>query len=258
MNLVSITQLQFNIKLGDVQKNMENSFKLIEESCNKKATDYICMPEMWSTGFISKKNTEELIDSTPYILNKLKKYAQRFNTNIICGSLPNFYKKKLYNTSFVIDRKGNIAGASSKKKLFPNSIEPQIYSASSKNEIINTDKANIGILICFDLRFSQLFTELTNQKAQIIFIPSQFLSKNLEHWHTLLKARAIENQLYIAASNSIGKTGKADLFGNSVIYGPKGDSKNNMLEKNGYSITTIDLDEINIYREKINCGNPIF
>lgn len=249
MNPINIAQIQFPIKNGDIRKNIDCALSLTEKALSSSKTDYLIMPEMWSTGFISKKEIIQNIDSTKYILNKLSQIARNYKSYIICGTLPELENNKLFNTSFIISSNGQIIGKYSKKKLFPGIREDDTFTNGNNLGLINTDIAKIGIAICFDLRFPELFAELSQKGAKIIFVPAQFPNPRLDHWITLLKARAIENQLYIVSSNCIEKNGKLEFFGNSMVIDPWGEIISNMNNQYGYQITPIDLSKVEKTRE---------
>lgn len=249
MNTISIAQIQFPIKNGEIRENIDKAFSLIEKALSRQKIDYLIMPEMWSTGFISKKEIINNIESTDYILKKLSQIAKHYQSHIICGTLPNLENNKLFNTSFTLSPEGKIIGKYSKRKLFPGIREDNTFTAGNSTGIINTTISRIGIAICFDLRFPELFSELSEKGAEIIFIPAQFPNPRLDHWITLLKARAIENQLYIVSSNTIEQSGKLEFFGNSVIVDPWGEIISNMEQKYGYQITTIDRSRVKKTRD---------
>ena len=253
MSKVTLAQLQFSVTPGDVRHNLDSALQLSEKALTSAQVDFLVLPEMWSTGFGSKRMIVDSIDSTTYILNKFRHLAMYYKVTIICGSLPDLRNGNLYNTSFVIDSTGEIIGNYSKNHLFLLTGEQTVFSPGTGPQVIATAKAKIGLAICFDLRFPELFRIYRKELVDIVFIPSQFPAPRLDHWITLNKARAIENQYYIVATNCIGQCGPFDCFGQSLVINPWGEVVSNAGETNGYIITTIDMKEIDSVREKLPC-----
>jgi predicted amidohydrolase len=121
--------------------------------------------------------------------------------------------------------------------------------------VAETSVGKIGVFICYDLRFPELARRLAVEGAEILVVPGEWPKPRQEHWRALLRARAIENQLFVIAANCCGFVGKLDFFGMSMIIDPKGE----LLAEAGYdpqNITAvIDFDEMNTWRQQIPCFN---
>jgi predicted amidohydrolase len=89
--------------------------------------------------------------------------------------------------------------------------------------------------------------------AEIVFVPSQFPSQRLDHWKTLIRARAIENQIFVVAVNRVGKDSKNSFCGNSMVVDPWGEVLTSKNEKEGVIVTSINLDIIYEVRERLPC-----
>ena len=111
------------------------------------------------------------------------------------------------------------------------------------------------MIICYDLRFPELSRRLAVEGAQVICVPAQWPKPRQEHWRTLLRARAIENQLYVVSCNACGIIGKLDLFGMSLIIDPKGELLGEMGENEGEIIAPLDIQVMNEWRAQIPCFN---
>jgi predicted amidohydrolase len=105
--------------------------------------------------------------------------------------------------------------------------------------------------ICYDVRFPELFRALTLEGADIICLPAEWPSPRQEQWRTLVRARAIENQLFLVAANCCGSQGKLDFFGMSLIVSPRGE----ILAEAGSSaeeiVATLDFADMAAYRQEI-------
>ena len=184
----------------------------------------------------------------------LSKLALEYNTNIVSGS---FIEKcddgKYRNTSVVFDRSGNIIGKYQKIHMFSyyGSKEKDYITPGDSAVVVNTDIGKIGLSICYDLRFPELYRALTYSGAQIIVCPAAWPYPRLEHWLTLNKARAIENQVYFICVNQVGKVthSRANL-GHSMIINPWGDVIASVGSNEGVVMAEIDLENVRTLRKE--------
>ena len=137
---------------------------------------------------------------------------------------------KPYNTSVLIDNRGRIAAKYRKIHLFDMSIgdrsisESSRYTPGKKGVVSSIDGIRIGLSICYDLRFPELYREYSANGVELITIPSSFTTPTGEaHWEVLVRARAIENQCFVIAPNQSGVgSGSIPTYGNSMIVDPWG------------------------------------
>ena len=168
--------------------------------------------------------------------------------------------KKKFNRSFVIDDKGNIISRYDKTHLFDvNLSERQSYCESASvyggdsAVICQTPFAKMGQTICYDLRFPNLYRELSQSGAEILFVPAAFTQKTGQaHWHVLNRARAIENGAFVVAPCAIGKVdGGGASYGHSLIINPWGEILADGGDQVGVINAEINLDEVGIARQRI-------
>ena len=165
----------------------------------------------------------------------LANLAKQFNVMLIGGTIPLLVDgvDKFTNTSLAFDTNGNILGRYDKIHLFDVKVndkcksycESRYTQAGNQPCMVKTPQANIGLTVCFDVRFSSLYQTLTQLGADIITVPSAFTKvTGKAHWQTLLQARAIENQVYIIASGQEGvhENGR-ETWGHSMIISPWGE-----------------------------------
>ena len=182
-------------------------------------------------------------------LKEVKKISKQYKKWIIIGSISILEKKKLKNRSIVIDPKGKIVAFYDKINMFDVTIsrkekylESKNFAKGNKLKIVKLPWGKLGLSICYDLRFPEMFRKLSKKNIIFISIPSAF-TKNTgkKHWITLLKARAIENFCYIFAPNQVGKNyEKRHTFGHSAIISPDGKILN--LKKKGVGIIYSKID----------------
>ena len=148
---------------------------------------------------------------------------------------------------------GVTTGIYRKMHLFSLLGEDRAFSRGDGWLLADTSLGKIGVIICYDLRFPELSRRLALEGAQIICVPAQWPKPRNEHWRTLLLARAIENQLFVIASNTCGVIGKLDFFGMSMIIDPKGNILAEATDKESEILADLDMGEMEEWRAQIPC-----
>ena len=231
-------------------KNFKQIIQLINESIKNKA-DLIITPETTSLITSNKKilyqNTFKMSDDP--LIKKIKEIAKKNEKWILIGSLPIKDKSKYRNRSIMISPGGKIKAYYDKIKMFnvklPNKEqhkESETFKPGNKLVSVKLPWGRLGLTICFDLRFPEIYRNLSKKNLSFISVPSAFTKVTGEkHWLALLKARAIENFCYIFAPNQVGKnTLKRETYGHSVIISP--DGKILKLKKKGVGIIYSHID----------------
>lgn len=246
--LLRAAAIQFNVNLGYIDANLDTATTALRQVA-KQGAKLAVLPEMWSCGY-DYRNLAELAEETPRVLAAIQKECR--NLKLVCvGSLPELDNGKIYNTAYVIDN-GELVGSYRKLHLFSTMREDQYLAAGNQSLVIDTSVGKLGVAICYDLRFPELFRKLALEGAEIICIPAEWPKPRQEHWKTLLRARAIENQLFIIAANCCGVQGKLDFFGLSQLISPLGNVLQMAQEKNAELIADFDFAEMEKYRAQID------
>ncbi len=259
------------LRLGVVQLNtrdtIETSFADIERFVKGCATDgasLVLLPEL--STYLSEKEVLSVAQTMDgEIIRRFRDMAKKFGIYLNNGS---FVEKsdngKAYNTSVLINPQGEIEAYYRKIHLFdidlPGGLsyrESDRYNRGSSVVVSSTEIGDFGFSICYDLRFPELYRSLTEKGAKLIFIPAAFtLHTGKDHWEPLLRARAIENQVYIAAADQIGKhPDNKSCYGNSMIIDPWGKVIARSPDKVGYITAEVDWDYLEEIRRKIPCLN---
>ncbi len=215
---ISLSLLQINPASRDKNRGTQKTLDLIRKTA-KKRPGIVILPEIWSGGF-EYPDVGNLANKTPEILQELSNISKEYKTMII-GSLPEKRSGKLYNTAAIIDN-GRIIGRYRKQRLFSLMQEDRHFSTCRSPRIFTSTYGTIHVAICFDLRFSELFTSIQERDAWLLIVPAQWPLPRCEHWENLLIARAIESQVYVAGCNRVGKTGETRFCGNSLVVDPWG------------------------------------
>lgn len=251
MNNLKVSIIQMNVKAEDPRFNRAKAKSLIESAAIEKP-DIIILPEMWTTGFyFNKINEISDMEGMP-TLNLIKDMATKYNTNIISGSFVNIMQEKRYNSAFVINRKGDIVANYNKIHLFKTMQENEYFTSGNEICIFEIEGIKCGLIICYDLRFPELTRRLVLQGIKILFVSAQWPSARVEHWNILLRARAIENQIFIVACNVAGKYEQDEFNGNSMIISPLGEIIDIFDYKEQYKSFDININMINLIKSRID------
>lgn len=247
-----IALVQMNITHGQPKENYERVEKLIEKAL-KKDPDTIILPEMWNTSY-ALKDLAQIADreGKPHV-GKIKELAKKYEVNIIAGSIADKRNDKIYNTSYILDRKGQEIAQYNKIHLFGLMNENRYLSAGNKRITFELDGIKCGLIICYDVRFPELARSLALERVKILFIPAQWPHPRLHPWRTLIQARAIENQFFVVAVNRVGQEGKAKFFGHSMVVDPQGKILQEGSEEEEIIFTDIDLGEVDKVRAYMTC-----
>ena len=227
---ISCIQLRSN---NNIYQNLKKTEKLILRAVKQKA-DFILTPEVSSLFSLNKKQllkTCKPMNKDEYLLG-IQQSAKKYKKWILIGSLiVKISKNKLVNRSVLIDKSGKVRAyydkihmydvvLSKKEKYF----ESQTFTAGKKSKSFNLPWGKLGLSICYDLRFPNLFRKLSKAGSLFISIPSAFTeTTGKRHWHSLLKARAIENFCYIFAPAQGGTHyNKRRTYGHTMIISPDG------------------------------------
>jgi len=210
-------------KAENMKKASEMVFSTIEEGA-----ELILLPELFN--YLPPKMTKEGYLKNAEMLNgptiiSLSKIAKDKGVAIIAGSIAEKSKEGIFNTSCLVTPSG-ISGTYRKIHLFKfgEVNEGKVLSAGKEPKVVEYRGMRIGLTICFDLRFPELYRAETLLGAELISIVAAFLERTgRAHWMTLLRARAIENQLYILAANQAKRAGRGPVYyGHSCVIDPWG------------------------------------
>jgi len=251
---VKISCIQMNVRAGQPEENFSRAEALIRKAAKRKP-DVILLPELWNTGFAPGKIDSDLADEegvrTKSLIGAL---AKEYGVNIVAGSVLSRRNGALYNTAYVFDRAGNCIAEYDKTHLFSPAGEDEVYAAGNKIVTFPLDGVTCGVMICYDLRFPELARVMALSGAKVLFIPAEWPRQRTRQMLMLLRARAIENQLFAALCNGCGNAFGTQFGGNSAIVDPLG----NVLAKAGHRERMITAEIDFSAQERIRQDLPVF
>lgn len=252
---MKVSCIQLDMKFCDVQANYARAKELIHDTVKKEKTDVAVLPETWSTGYSPKGIMSFCEADGVQIKRTFSLLARELNINIVAGSVATLKNGKVYNTAYIFDRNGDIVGEYDKTHLFTPMDEHKFFEYGEKPVTFGLDSHKCGIAICYDIRFPEFIRTQALDGIEMLFVVSQWPDKRIEHLKTLAKARAVENQMFVAVCNSCGEADGVRFGGNSRIIDPWGD----VLTEAGESEETItadcDFSVIDSIRSTINVFN---
>ena len=260
----------------DKDKNLETAFGWIEQAAARGA-DWILLPEVFAYhgSYENIYNKGERADGA--LIQRLSDAAKKHRICLFAGSLGEqpdesdteadaavgrLGHKRVYNSCFVFDRQGKQIARYRKTHLF-NLLNDQgqaVYCESdgflAGDQLVSFDLEGfrIGLAICYDLRFPSLFEKLAEDQAlDVIVIPSAFTQQTgMDHWELLLRARAVEQQSYVYASNQTGHHGGGKMsYGHSMIIDPWGYVLANTGAPTGLALAEISRQRISEVRQRL-------
>jgi len=267
MNVIRVAAVQMS-PTGDREKNLETANKLMIKAV-KKGAQIIGLPEDFSfVGNLGGKLTFATEVNKDSAVKALRNFAKKNKVAIVAGSIPfkSTQKGKVTNTCLVFDTNGRIKARYDKLHLFDVKLNKDYtllesgYIKSGK-DVVTVDLFGqmIGLSICYDLRFPELYRAMALRGAKVIFVPAAFtLHTGKDHWETLLRARAIENQCYIVAPAQIGQyMDRVQTYGRSMIIDPWGQVLAKCQDKEDVIVLEIDMDFLEDTRNRMPCLNHI-
>ncbi len=241
--IIDVALLQFEIKKGDIESNLDFVCTQIDKK-DFLPGSILLLPELWATGF-DYLNWHGLAEKTPSVLAAVARLSKE-NNIVIVGSLPELVEDSNslpYNTMFVIED-GQIVGRYRKQHLFSFWHEDRFFIVGNNPAPMQVAGARAGGLICYDLRFPGLASIYGFAGVDFLLVSAQWPEARIEHWQSLLKARAIENQFFVLAANGCGKSGEHELGGCSMVVAPDGRVVAGLGGEPGLLEVKIDLTEI--------------
>jgi omega-amidase len=238
--------ISLNIEWENKQKNKLKVLDICKSFC-KKNVDLVIFPEMSLTGFSMNTSNlaedEDKSDTIGFFVNLAKEYSINIAFGIILKS-----NNKATNNLIVINRQGIVSGNYAKIHPFSYSGEDNFFEKGNEAVICNIDGIKCGLSICYDLRFPELFQQLSSG-AELIINIANWPKKRVEHWLTLLRARAIENQVFFIGVNRIGIDGNDfEYEKSSVVFSPEGNVTKSIQYGDEVDIVDINIDEVKQYR----------
>ena len=250
---------------GSVAGNLHHAQMLLQQAAEAGA-QLAVLPENFAyygqSDFLAAGKAEA--DENGPVRQFLSQQAQEHGLWLVGGTVPVVASKpRPYTRCYLFNPQAEAVGHYDKIHLFDADLaagerstayrESDDFSAGEQVKAVSTELGNLGLTVCYDLRFAELYQRLADLGAQMVAVPSAFTAVTGEaHWQLLLRARAIENQLFVLGANMVDRSHKKrGLWGGSAIVDPWGNVLASVEDQPGIAVAELDLDLIAHYRGKM-------
>lgn len=234
-----IALAQFDVKSGETDANLATASKYVTLAARRGAK-LVVLPELWSSGYDLERSQMHARVSQEKVLPALTNLARRHQLYILGSVLRANARHEVFNSAVLLDPGAGPTRVYRKIHLFGPMLENQFLTPGRTTPIFQLPFGTTALAICYDLRFPELFRKYALKGTQLVILCAQWPAIRLEHWRTLVRARAIENQFFMAACNRTGTSQGTRFAGHSMIVDPWG---NVLREGTGEAaLLTADID----------------
>ena len=254
---------QLGVEAGDVDGNVARAVSAVERAVDR-GSDLVCLPELFNVGYFAfdsyAREAEPLDGPT---LSRFADLAAAHGVGLVAGSIVEDLAASadaghdvpatdgLANTAVFFDRDGERRAVYRKRHLFGyGSREQELLVPGESLPVVDFEGFGVGITTCYDLRFPEQFRALADGGATLVVVPSAWPYPRVEHWTTLSRARAVENQSYLAAANGSGDFDGDTLLGRSTVYDPWGTTLASAGDDPALVVADIDPGRVERVREE--------
>lgn len=242
----------------DYEETMEKAGRMLREAAASGAQVAV-LPEMFSCPYDRRYFREFAQRGHIDTLRRLSGWAKEYHLLLVGGSIPEVEGDRLYNTSFVFDADGNQIARHRKVHLFDVDLpgmrfhESHTFTPGNEITVFDTEFCRMGLAICFDVRFPELFRAMARRGAELICLPAQFnMTTGPAHWEATMRMRAVDNELFFVAASAAHYEGFSyECWGHSLILDPFGTPLAAADEKEQILLAEIDLRRIDEVRAQL-------
>ena len=237
--------------------------KAMLDSYDGPEADFVMLPEIFTCPYDNScfpRFAESAEGETFQFLSDLAREGRRY---VIGGSIPELDNGKIYNTSYIFDRSGKLIGRHRKIHLFDIDVkggqyfrESDVLSPGSQITVFDTEFGKMGVCICFDIRFPDLFIRMREAGVKMVFIPAAFnMTTGPAHWETLFRSRALDQQIYVlGCSPARDESASYVAYGHSILTDPWGSVVCELGAEEGILSARIEPARVDSVRQQIPLG----
>ena len=247
---IRIALAQIEVLPGQLARNFDTAREVTAQAAGQ-GIDLLILPELWPTGYDLVQASAHAcpLDEGPFaLMAELARTYQIYITGTALEANPNGHP---FNTAALYGPEGNRIGAYRKVHLFPPLGEVEHMAPGQALPTFDLPWGRMALAICYDLRFPELWRSYTDSGAELILIPAEWPVQRVEHWQLLLRARAVENQFFVAGCNRAGADTDGEYGGHSAVIDPWGRVLVEGGLEAGLFFATLDLDEVSRSRRRL-------
>lgn len=240
---LTVALAQMAIALGRPERNEATASAMAAQAAAAGA-HLLLLPELWPTGYDLARADDYAapLDQGPFAL--MAGLAREHGLYLLGTALEAHSGERPFNTAALYGPDGRLVGAYRKVHLFPPMGEKEHMTAGNSLPVLAWPWGRVAVAICYDLRFPEQWRAYTCAGAQLILIPAEWPARRVEHWRLLLRARAVENQLFVVGCNRAGTDADGEFGGHSAAVDPWGRVLVEGGLEPGLFLATLDLDEV--------------
>ncbi len=252
---LTLSIVQINARDDDVPGNLAKVLRFLEEA-GERGSDLAVLPETFTgTGLSSSEAHKAIAQTIPGPATEaIAAIAKRYSMMVVGSLYERGADGRIHNSAPFVGRDGEIQGIYRKTHLFDPALRPDIPQIRESDKVtpgeelvvVTTNVCKVGVGICSDLRFPELFLDYAMQGAELVVVPTAFLSPRIDHWEFLLRARATDNQYYVVGSGMVGGVPGTNFgfVGRSMVVDPWGVILAQAPDRECLTTTTIDLEAV--------------
>ena len=249
-----ISLIQMDVQRGEPDINYAHAVDLMERAM-KDEPDILVLPEAVNVGFFPTpaERLAALADTEGVRTREIfGAFAAAHGVNIVAGSCAVKENEKIYNRSYVFDRKGEVIAHYDKVHGFSPAGEQNYFTGGNCTVHFALDGIPCSMVICYDIRFPELVRREVLEGVDLFFLPAAWPIERKDHWILLSRARAVENQMYLCAVNECGRTRRTKYGGHSLLISPWGEELCHLGEEEEIAMGEVDTEVLAEIRQRIN------
>jgi omega-amidase len=212
---------QMDVHLGKPAENLAKADEWSAEAA-RRGSRLIVFPELWPTGYELEKVATHATPLSEGAFAQMAVLARKHRLAVYGSCLSVIGDGQYGNTAALYGPTGELLGAYTKVHLFRPMHEDRFLVPGRQLTLARTEWAKVGLSVCYDLRFPEMYRAYAVAGAELMLVCAEWPNPRSTHWHTLLRARAIENQAFVIAGNRVGESRGTSFFGGSCIVDPNG------------------------------------
>lgn len=241
----------------------DESMEVVANSVNRAADNgahMVSLPEMWNCPYDNSYFREYSETESGVSVEFMSDLARENQIYLVGGSIPERDNDNIYNSCFVFSPNGEIIGKHRKAHLFdidvPGGIrfmESETLTGGDETTVVDTEFCKVGIGICYDIRFPKMFNRMADEGAKLVVLPGAFnTTTGPAHWELLVRARALDNQLYFAANSPARDMNSTyQAYGSSMVVNPWGEICGKTDSQVSIVFSRVDINFVDEVREQI-------
>ena len=242
----------------DYEATMEKAAEMISSAAGSGA-EVLVLPEMFSCPYSREYFRVFASRGHEETCRRMSSWARENRVLLIGGSVPELEGDRLYNTCFVYGADGELLARHRKIHLFDVDLpgmrfhESHTFTPGSEITVFDTPYGRMGVAICFDVRFPELFRAMARRGAELICLPAQFnMTTGPAHWEATMRTRAVDNELFFVAASAARYEGFSyECWGHSLILDPYGTKLAAADETEQLLLADLDLNRIDEVRAQL-------